>query len=433
MVKYLRIIGAFIGMAMFIPFAANAQLTLGECQRLAWSNYPLLKKYGLIQQTTEYSIKNINRGYLPQLSFSGQATYQSDVATLPTGLTGVLAQSGYDYKGLTKDQYKIALDLNQVIWDGGKLESQKDVATLEGKVQTAQTDVDIYAIRERVNDLFFGILLLEDKIRLNQDLQTLLHANWQRLENRVTHGTAMKADADVVKAEYLKTKQDLTNLNALKRSYQQMLAIFIGKTPESITALQKPEATMPTSYENGRPELTLYAAQMMQTDARKKQLNAGLRPSLSLFAQGYYGYPGMDMFADMFDHDWTLNGLVGVRLSWNISKLYTHKNEKRKLDLTRRQIETAQETFLFNNRLQSVQEIEAIEQYRQMMQEDQEIIALRTSVREAAESKLEHGVIDVNDLLQEITRENQARTDHSTHEVEMLKNICELKITINQK
>lgn len=431
MIKSLKTICALIGMAI-LPFSASAQLTLDECQRLAWSNYPLLKKYNLIQQTTAYSIKNINRGYLPQLTFNGQASYQSDVATLPDVLANMLETNGYDVKGLDKDQYRIGLDLNQVIWDGGNLEAQKKVTDIEGKIQTVQTDVELYAIRDRVNNLFFGILLIEDKIQLNKDLQTLLSSNCQKLENMLANGTAMKADVDVVKAEYLKAKQQMTELTSMKKSYQQMLALFINKDSEAIADLQKPEASMPVSYENQRPELTLFAAQMMKTDAQKKLLNAGIRPKLSLFAQGYYGYPGYDMFNDMFDHDWTLNGIVGVRLSWNISKLYTHKNDKRKLDLTCSQIETAQDVFLFNNSLQSTQEATTIEQYRKMMTEDDDIIDLRTSVRQAAESKLEHGVIDVNNLLQEITRENQARIDRSSHEVEMLKNIYELKNTINQ-
>lgn len=418
---------------MLLPILAQAQtVTLDECQRLAQKNYPLIKQYDLIRQTTDYSIKNINRGYLPQLLFNGQASYQSDVANLPDLLSNMLKSNGYDYKGLGKDQYKLALNLNQVIWDGGNMEAQKKVTKLEGKVQTAQTDVDMYAVRYRVNELFFGILLIEDKMKLNEELQTLLQDNCRKLENRLAHGTAMKADVDVMQAEYLKARQDMTALASMKASYQQMLAIFTGKEASDITDLQKPEVVMPATHENQRPELSLFAAQMAQTDAQKKLLNAGVRPKLSLFAQGYYGYPGYDMFGDMFDHDLSLNGIVGVKLSWNIGRLYTHKNDKRKLDLAHRQIETAQETFLFNNSLETTQEMQAINQYRQMMEEDKDIIALRTSVRQAAESKLKHGVIDVNDLLQEITRENQARIDHSTHEVEMLKSIYELKNAINQ-
>lgn len=431
MIKYLKTICTIISIVT-VPLSASAQLTLDECQKLAQKNYPLLKKYDLIKQTTSYSIKNINKGYLPQFSFNGQATYQSDVATLPDALSDMLESSGYDYKGLNKDQYKIGVDLNQTIWDGGDLKAQKEVAILQGSVQIAQTDVDMYAIRDRVNDLYFGILLIEDKIRLNEELQRLLVSNCRKLESMLANGTAMKADIDVVKAELLETKQQMTELLSMKESFQKMLAIFTGREVTAMSSLQKPSPEMPVTLENFRPELTLFDTQLQQTNAQKKLLNAGLRPKFSLFAQGFYGYPGYDMFNDMFHHDWTLNGMAGVRLTWNIGKLYTHKNEKRKIDLSLRQIETNRDVFLFNNSLLSTQEETSIRKYKKMISEDEEIIALRTSVRRAAEAKLEHGIIDVNNLLQEITRENQARIDQSSHEIEMLKNIYELKNTINQ-
>ena len=414
-----------------LPVAGD-QLTLEECQQLAQENYPLLKRYNLIQQTTEYSLQNINRGYLPQLVFSGQATYQSDVATLPELLTNLLAQNGYAVKGLDKDQYRIALDLNQIIWDGGNLKAQKENVTAQGEIQTKQTDVDMYNIRERINNLYFGILLIEDKIRLSQDLKTLLQSNYDKLESMRQNGTAMQADVNAIRAEYLKTNQQLTELTSMRQSFQQMLTLFIGKQVTANTTLLKPNATLPISLENLRPELQMFDAQLQQTEAQRRLLNSGVRPRLSLFAQGFYGYPGYNMFEDMFNHDFSLNGLVGVRLSWNISKLYTHKNDKRKLVLAQNQIENAREVFLFNNQLQSTQEQEAIERYKKMMSEDDEIIRLRTSVRQAAEAKLKHGVIDVNNLLQEITRENQARTNQSSHEIEMLKHIYELRHTVNQ-
>ena len=416
---------------LFLPLMTKAQgLRLDECQRLAQENYPLLKKYDLIRQTTDFTVSNLNKGYLPQLSLGGQASYQSDVMTLPSALTDMLASSGYDVKGLEKDQYKVSLDLKQVIYDGGNIRAGKAVAHAEGEADSRQTDVDMYALRDRVNNLFFGILLTEDKLRLNEDLQTLLADNCRKIEAMLTGGTAMQSDVDAVRAEYLNTKQQHTELESARDSYRAMLAIFIGR--EIDTPLMKPEATEPIYNKVMRPELSLFDAQNDLIEARRKQLDAGLRPTVSLFAQGYYGYPGYDMFNDMFDHDWTLNGIIGVRLSWNIGKLYTRKNDRRKLDVARSEIENAREVFLFNNSLQSTEDRAAIGRYRRMMEEDGEIISLRTSVRKAAEAKLEHGTIDVNDLLQEITRENRARIDHSTHEIEMLKSIHELKNTLNQ-
>lgn len=424
---------AILGVAvMLLSVSADAQLTLDECQQMASDNYPLLQKYDLVRQTTEYTIKNIQRGYWPQLSLGGQVSYQSEVTDLPDVLSHLLSESSPNYKGMAKDQYQIALDLNQVIWDGGHIKVRRDLAASDAEVQVAQADVEMYAIRSRVNELFFGILLLDEKIRLNETLQTLLLDNCRMLETRKMHGTAMESDVDVMRAEYLEARQDLTALRSMRKSYRQMLAIFIGKDTASVINLQKPAASLPQTFDNRRPELNLYAMQMQQTEAQSHLLNVGLRPKLSLFAQGVYGYPGYDMFDSMFDHDLKLNGIVGIRFSWNIGRLYTFKTDKHKLELTRKQIETAREIFLFNNNLQSVRERETVNQYHQMMEEDSDIIRLRTSVRQAAEAKLQHGVIGVNDLLQEITKENRARIDHSLHEMEMLKNIYELKHTINQ-
>ncbi len=431
MIRFWRTLCVIVGVCM-TPLSVMAQLTIDECQRLAFDNYPLLKQYRLIEESTEFTVKNINKGYLPQLVFVGQASYQSDVTTMPETLAKTLTQSGNAVKGLDKDQYRFSLDLNQTIWDGGLLSAQKKVAHAQGDTQSAQTDVSMYEVRGRVNNLFFGILLIEDKIALNEDLQALLQSNCEKMQNMYRNGIAMQADIDVVRAEYLKACQQHTELLSMKQSFQQMLALFIGKQTNEIVNLQKPVATMPANFENNRPELRLYESQLKQNEAQLNLLSSSVRPQFSLYAQGFYGYPGYDMFSDMFDHDFSLNGIIGVRLTWNIGKLYTLKNDRRKLNTARGIIETTRETFLFNNRLQSAQDNANIDRYRKLMQEDEYIIALRTSVRQSAEAKLEHGVIDVNNLLQEITRENQAKTDQSSHEIEMLKHIYELKHTINQ-
>lgn len=404
---------------------ATAQTTLDDCQKWAAENYPLLKRYELLQATTDYTVANINKGWLPQLSAGAQATLQSDVMSLPDGLKSIMSQAGYNVKGLKKDQYKVAIDVSQTIYDGGSIKAAKQAARAEGEAKARQNDVDMFAIRDRVNNLFFGILLAEDKLKLNSDLQQLLLDNCRKLEAMVKGGTATNADLDAVKAEYLNARQQQVELSSAKNSYVRMLEIFTGRQIEQ--PLKRPEAAVPEDISTQRPELSLFNAQTRQLNARSAQLDAAIRPRLSLFAQGYYGYPGYNMFEDMFSHDWSLNGMIGMRLSWNISSLYTHKNEKRKLATAANEIENARDVFLFNNRLQTTQERMAVERYRRIMTDDDEIIQLRTSVRQAAEAKLSHGIIDVNGLLQEITRENTARTQQSVHEIEMLKAIYELK------
>lgn len=424
MIRHLRFFLVWVNM-VWMPAIALAQLTLDECQQLAAQNYPMLKRYRLIEQSADYSIKSINTGYIPQMRMNGQASWQSDVTTLPESFNNPSA------KGLDKKQYRIALDLKQTLWDGGNKHARKEMARADALTQRSQIDVEMYAIRERINNLFFGILLLEEKLQLNDNLQKLLLANWERVENMCQNGTAMKADADALRAEYLKTRQQHTELASSKESFIQMLALFIAKPAQEIAQLQKPDGVVPVSNKVHRPEIRLFQAQLAQIDTHQKMLNSAIRPTFSLFVQGYWGYPGYDMFSDMFSRSPSWNATVGVRMSWNISKLYSHRQESHKLKLAKNQIQNSQEIFLFNNRMQATEEYHAILRYKEVMKEDHEIIALRTSVRKSAESKLEHGIIDVNNLLQEITKENEAKTLLSTHEIEMLKHIYELRHTIN--
>ena len=419
-----HITALFILMLLVLP-AQGQTVTLDECQQLAEENYPLIKQYDLIRQTTDYTVSNISKGWLPQISAMAQATYQSDVMTLPDVLQRMLGQQGLQAKGIRKDQYRVGVDINQTVYDGGLISGQKDVARL---VQSAQTATDLYAVRKRINDLYFGILLLDEKIRLNKDLQTLLQSNLNKLNSMLAHGVAMKSDVNTVKAEKLKAEQQATELASSRKSMTDMLSVFIGR---EVANLGMPQDVVVNTHENKRPELHLFDSQIKLADAQEKLLNARLLPRLSVFAQGYYGYPGYNQFEAMFNRTWKLNGIVGVRLSWNIGALYTRKNDRAKLSTRRGLVESARETFLFNNRLLEIQQSDGIAKYRQLIVDDKEIVSLRSDVRRAAESKLEHGIIDTSNLLQEITRENQSRIDLSTHTILMLKENYDLKYTTN--
>ena len=422
-----HITALFILMLLVLP-AQGQTVTLDECQQLAEENYPLIKQYDLIRQTTDYTVSNIGKGWLPQISAMAQATYQSDVMTLPDVLQRMLGQQGLQAKGISKDQYRVGVDINQTVYDGGLISGQKDVARLEGEVQSAQTATDLYAVRKRINDLYFGILLLDEKIQLNKDLQTLLQSNLNKLNSMLAHGVAMKSDVNTVKAEKLKAEQQATELASSRKSMTDMLSVFIGR---EVANLGMPQDVVVNTQDNKRPELQLFDSQIKLADAQEKLLNARLLPRLSVFAQGYYGYPGYNQFEAMFNRTWKLNGIVGVRLSWNIWALYTRKNDCAKLSTRRGLVESARETFLFNNRLLEIQQSDGIAKYRQLIVDDKEIVSLRSDVRRAAESKLEHGIIDTNNLLQEITRENQSRIDLSTHTILMLKESYDLKYTTN--
>lgn len=416
----------FFIISVCMALAATAQ-TLEECQQAAERNYPLIAQHDLIARTTDLTVANIQKGWLPQVTAMAQATYQNAVAAWPDEMKGLMQQMGVDMKGLARDQYRVGLDVQQTVFDGGAINAQKRVARQQGAVQQAQLDVDLYHVRQRVNEMYFGLLLLDDQIRLNHDLQDQLASSEKKLSSMVKHGTAAQCDLNNVTAERLNVAQQMTTLESQRRVLMAMLGTFCGIEVNEVT---KP-ALVQAAQGNNRPELALVDSQLRLADAQEKALDTALLPRLGVFVQGYYGYPGYNMFKDMMGRDWSWNGMVGARLTWNIGALYTRHNDKAKIQLQREIAQSQRETFLFNNRLEQMQQDETIARYRQLMGQDEEIIGLRQQVRKAAESKLSHGIIDVNDLLRDINSENAARVQRSIHEIELLKAMYDLKFTTN--
>ena len=414
---------------LFTLLPLSAQ-TLEECQQAAEHNYPLIRQYDLIAKTTELTVSNIQKGWLPQVSASAQATLQSDVSAFPDQIQQVYQTMGIDMKGLRKDQYRVGIDIQQTVFDGGAISSQKAIARELGNVQTAQTEVSLYHVRQRVNEMYFGLLLLDEQMALNRDLQELLAQNEKKLASMLKNGTAAESDYQSVKAERLNAVQQLASLEAQRNTLARMLSTFCGI---EVTAPVMPVNYAATeSQQTGqRPELRAVDAQLRLADAQEKALDAALMPKLGVFAQGFYGYPGYNLFEDMMNRKWSLNGMIGARLTWNIGALYTRKNDKAKIQLQRETAENQRDVFLFNNQLEQIQQNEDIKRYQSQMKDDEEIITLRSAVRKAAESKLAHGITDVNDLVKEINAENAARVQQSVHEIQMLKAIYDLKYTVN--
>ncbi len=412
--------------SIFIALNAMGQ-TLEQCQQAAERNYPLIAQHDLITRTTDLTVANIQKGWLPQVTATAQATLQNAVPAWPDEMKGLMQQMGVDMKGLAKDQYRVGFDVQQTVYDGGAISAQKRVARQQGVVQQAQLDVDLYGVRKRVNEMYFALLLLEDQIKLNSDLQEVLAASEKKLTSMVKHGTAAQCDLSSVKAERLNVVQQQTTLESQRNVLRAMLSTFCGL---EVAAPAKPSPVR-VNGSNNRPELRLIDSQLSLADAQERALDAALLPRLGVFAQGYYGYPGYNMFKDMMGREWSWNGMVGARLTWNIGALYTRHNDKARIQLQRETAQRQRETFLLNNRLEQLQQDEAIERYRKLMTQDDEIIALRQQVRKAAESKLSHGIIDVNDLVRDISSENAARVQRSIHEIEMLKGQYDLKYITN--
>lgn len=404
--------------------------TLDECRRLAREHYPEIRQYDLITLTEQYDLSNAARAWIPQVTLSGQASWQSDTPTFPGALGEILASRGLQMEGIRREQYRAAIDVSQTIWDGGHSRATKELAQAEAAEERQRTEVDLYALQSRVDDLYFGILLLDERLTQTTVQISLLESNLARMRSCVANGTATKSDADAIEAELLTVRQTLEQIEASRASYGRMLEIFIGQ-PLAAEGLERP--TEPALGDVPlRPELALFEAQAQRIDVRRKALNSALMPRFSAFAQGYYGYPGLDMFQSMRSSDGTLNALVGVRMSWNIGALYTRRNDLGKLRTARQQIDIQRDIFHFNTRLQTTREEGEIARLRKAVASDTRIVELRRAVRVAAESQLENGVIDTTDLLRKITDETTAALNRSTHEIELLQTLYQLKHTLNQ-
>lgn len=404
--------------------------TLDECRRLAREHYPEIRQYDLITQSEQYDLSNAARAWIPQITLSGQASWQSATPTFPGALGEILASRGMPMEGIRREQYRAAIDLSQTIWDGGHSRATKELAQAEAAEERRQTEVDLYALQSRVDDLYFGILLLDERLTQTSAQINLLESNLARMRGCVANGTATRSDADAIEAELLTVRQTLEQIEASRASYGRMLEIFIGQ-PLAAEGLERPAEPAPGD-ESLRPELALFEARAQRIDLRRKALNSALMPRFSAFAQGYYGYPGLDMFQSMRSSDGTLNALVGVRMSWNIGAFYTRRNDLGKLRTARQQIGIQRDIFDFNTRLQTTREEGEIARLRKAVASDTRIVELRRTVRMAAESQLENGVINTTDLLRKITDETTAMLNRSTHEIELLQALYQLKHTLNQ-
>ena len=409
----------------------SAQVTLEECVKLAQDNYPLIRKYDLLNQTKAVNLSDINKSWLPQINVYGLGTVQNETPTFPESLTGLVSQTGMSISGLNEWQYKIGADINQNIWDGGVSKTERKIERAEDTERRTALDVRLYAIRERVENLYFGILLIEEQAKQTRNMQTLLQSNLDKLRTMFENGTVMQSDVDMVEAQCLSTSQQLIQAESTAKSYRKVLEIFTG---ESLAGqkLMKPDATIPQDLLPARPELRHFEAQLQTNEARNASITASTMPKIGLFAQAYYGYPGFDYFESMMNRDLSFNMLAGVKVSWNIGAFYTKKNNRRKLRLSSDNIAVERDVFLFNTNMQTRSQLDHIDELRAVMKENDRIVELRTNVRKAAESQLDNGVIDATALLARLTDEKQARLTASYHEIQLLRSIYQLKYTLNK-
>jgi outer membrane protein TolC len=398
---------------------ASAQLSINDCYAKARDNYPLIKQYGLIEKSKDYNLSNADKAYMPQVSLSFKASYQSKVTEIPVDIPGV--------KGMNKDQYGATVDVNQVIWDGGVVKSKKEIIRTASEVEKKRLEVDLYSINERVNQLYFGLLLFEARLEQNRLFMKELGQTYDMVASCVHNGIAHQADLDAVKLEQLKARQAKSQLTCLRNAYLDMLSAMIGEQLDERHVLLKPAPVAFADLAIRRPEVALFDSKIKNMEAQNREINAGLMPKLGVFLTGGYGNPGLNMLQSGFSGYY----VVGARLSWNLSGLYTNKNSKQLIQNNIDAVLAQQETFLFTTNLDVLRKQREIDNYREQMKYDDEIIALRASIKQSAEAKMANGALSGIDLMREVSAEELAKQDKILHEIELLQAMYSLKLTID--
>lgn len=395
-----------------LPVAA--QTTLEQCWKAARENYPVIRQYALIEQARDYDLRNAKMAQIPQVNVSGKASYQTTVTSVPIP----------SITPMSKDQYQVMAEVTQSIWDGGMVNSQKRSISTAAEVDVKSTDVDLYALNERVNSLFFGVMTLDEQLKLNMLLDEELNRNHAQVKSYISGGIANGADLDAVQVELLSNRQKRAAIEASREAYLNMLSEMVGFKVESIATPQMPASV---SQEIRRPELSLFDSQINQVEIGRDAISARNMPKIGAFVQGAYGNPGLDMFKSGF----TPYAIGGVQVKWNIGSLYTRKNDLQKIEVQKMMVETQRSTFLYNTNLLLTQSNGEIERIKKQMEDDDKIIELRGNIKQSAEAKVAQGTMTVIEMLREVTAENSAIQTKLMHGVELLKTIYDIKYKTN--
>lgn len=398
---------------LFILFAAQLsisqqKITLEDCYVLANKNYPLAKQTELLQQKTGSEIEALNKGKLPRIDLNAQATYQSDVTGLPIVMPNVTP--------LNKDQYRATLDINQLLYNGGVIASNTKLKQAQTQTQQQQVQVNLYQIKSKINQLFFSVLLLQERKSILISKQEQLLSKISEVKTGVKFGAILPASEKTLEAENLKIQQQLTEIQFDKKKLLSNLSTLIFSSLDENTTLTKPIISNTFDKEINRPELKLFDLQNEQIEVSKEVISKNNLPKINAFGQAGYGNPGLNMLDNSFQTFY----MLGLKANWNVFDWNKSKNEKQALSISKEIVATEKETFLLNNNLQ-LQEIEnEIKKTEAIIAADSEIIALRESIEKSSDSQLRNGVITASEYLVELTNLYEAKINQKVHEIQLV-------------
>ena len=418
--KLVKMRKQLILLALILPFVSLAQqmLTLDECFDLVAKNYPLVKQSELIENQSRLAIDAINKDKLPKLNVNAQATYQSDVTSLPIQLPNLTLEPP------NKDQYRATLDANQLIYNGGMIDATSKVKEAISKVNQQQVEVNLYTLKNQVNQLYLSVLLLQENHNLLTAKEKQLNARLEEVKAGVKYGALLASSEQVLHAELLKIRQQFIELDFNKSALIKRLSLLIGKELSADVNLTLPVVIM-SGVESARPEFQLFDLQKEQVDYASTLLSKSNLPKLNAFAQGGYGNPGLNMLDNSFNTFY----MAGLKMNWNVFDWNKTKTEKQSLEINKQIIDSQKETFELNNDLELINLQSEIDKIKDLISTDNEIISIRESILKTAESQLKNGIITASAYITEFTNLYESKSQMNVHKTQLLLNKIQYQIT----
>lgn len=387
-------------------------LDIFKCFEAVEANHPRAGEKPIIDEQTRLKINNLRSQWYPALEMNAQASYQSDVVEIDVNLP-----FDADFPSPSKDQYRVTMDVNQRIYDGGVVKYSENMERMGEKVEKQSVKADLYQIKDQVMEVYFGIMLFQKQKEVLQATMKELKTKIKSVNSAVDNGTLLPSDLKNLQAERLNMEQKLDDLNSRIQTSYGVLNKLTGMETDTSTELVLPEITLKKEGSYHRPENELFKMQKNQLDTQEKLIKAQKMPKVFAFGQLGYGKPGLNMLNDEFDPFY----IVGAKLSWNI---WDWNRTKRKRQLARLQKEKIDvKESAFNQKVDiQLEKIEAdISKLEKTLQRDKEIIGLRQEVIRSSRSKLENGVITSADYITDLNRLTKAKITHERHNIELLK------------
>lgn len=401
-----------------LPLLASAQdtITLDYCYRQLEKSYPLTRQSALLEQASALKTQNLNKNYLPQFNVNGTASWQNEVTTVVIDLPANLPQ--LEGPVIPKDQYKLTLDIAESIYDGNITNYQKRLEKFNLQVDKKSVDANLYMLKDQINQLFFSILLTQENIKLLHESRTQLDSKLAEVGSAVANGSALKMNADLIRAEIIKLEQNIFDLGMDRQASVKMLSELLTEPMNENMVFVTPIIITPeASYENNRIEYKLYGVQIERVNLLKSMVTTKWNPRFWAFGQFGFGRPGYNFLST----DVAPMLMVGAKLTWNPWNWNANRNEKKIYDIQGDMLKNQQESFDKNVKVTTKKNLSDIQKLSELISKDQELVNLRAGITRTASAQMSNGVITTSDYLIRVNEETQAKMGLEIHKIQLIK------------